>query len=139
MKWRSDTLVANKWLAWRAMAPADRALDEVRALLAHEAFDIKTPNKVRALIGVFANQNLSGFHRADGYGYDFLAEQMLAIDKLNPQLAARLTTALESWRKLEPARRRGAEAALRKIAERSDLSANLFEMASRLLADDNPA
>ncbi|MEZ5915175.1 MAG: aminopeptidase N C-terminal domain-containing protein [Parvularculaceae bacterium] len=76
--------------------------------LNHEAFDIKTPNKVRALIGAFANQNLSGFHRADGAGYDFAAEQMLAIDKLNPQLAARLTTALESWRKLEPVRRLSA-------------------------------
>ncbi|MCB2096481.1 MAG: aminopeptidase N [Parvularculaceae bacterium] len=132
MKWRSDTLVTNKWLVWRAMAPAERALAEVRALLDHEAFDLKTPNKVRALIGVFAAQNLAGFHRADGAGYEFLAAQLLAIDKLNPQLAARLTTSLESWRKLEPVRRRAAEAALDKIAAAPGLSANLFEMVSRL-------
>ena len=135
MKWRNDTLVANKWLAWRAMAPADRALSEVRALLDHEAFDLKTPNKVRALIGVFSAQNLPGFHRADGEGYAFFADQLLSIDKVNPQLAARQTTALESWRRLEPVRRRQAEAALRRVAQTPGISANLFEMTSRLVGD----
>ncbi len=134
LKWRADPLVANKWLGWRAMAPADRALGEVKALLDHEAFDLKNPNKVRALIGVFAAQNLAGFHRADGAGYVFLADQLLAIDKLNPQLAARLTTTLESWRRLEPGRRRHAEAALRRIASEPSLSSNLYEMTTRLLA-----
>ncbi len=132
MKWRSDTLVANKWLGWRAMAPAERALNEVRALLDHEAFDRKNPNKVRALIGVFAAQNLPGFHRADGEGYAFFADQLLTIDKINPQLAARLTTALESWRRLEPVRRRQAEAALKRVASTPGISANLFEMTTRL-------
>lgn len=135
MKWRGDTLVANKWLSWRALAPADQALSEVRALLDHEAFDFKTPNKVRALLGVFAAQNLAGFHRADGEGYDFFAGQLLAIDKINPQLAARLTTSLESWRRLEPGRRRRAEAALRRVARTAGISANLFEMTTRLVED----
>jgi aminopeptidase N len=134
MKWRGDTLVVNKWLAWRAMAPADRALGEVRALLDHEAFDFKTPNKVGALIGVFAAQNLAGFHRADGGGYDFLADQILAIDRINPQLAARMTISLESWRRLEPVRRRQAEAALKRVVAAKPISANLFEMTTRLLA-----
>ncbi|MFZ5615990.1 MAG: aminopeptidase N [Pseudomonadota bacterium] len=134
MKWRADTLVVNKWLAWRAMAPAEGALGEVRALLDHEAFDIKNPNKVRSLIGAFAAQNLAGFHRADGAGYDFLADQLLAIDRINPQLAARLTTSLESWRRLEPARRRHVEAALRRVIAAPNLSSNLYEMASRLVA-----
>ncbi len=135
MKWRADTLVANKWLGWRAMAPSDRALDEVRALLDHEAYDPKNPNKVRALIGVFAAQNLAGFHRAGGEGYQFFADQLLAIDKANPQLAARLTTSLESWRRLEPVRRRHAEASLKRVVAAPNLSSNLFEMASRLIAD----
>ena len=135
MKWRSDTLVANKWLAWRAMAPAERALGEVRALLDHEAFDRKTPNKVRALIGVFSAQNMPGFHRADGEGYAFFADQILAIDKINPQLAARLTTSLESWQRLEPVRRRQAAATLRRVAGTQGISANLFEMTSRLVGD----
>jgi aminopeptidase N len=117
------------------LAPADRALAEARVHLGHEAFDFKTPNKVRALIGTFAAQNLAGFHRADGAAYAFFADQLLAIDRLNPQLAARLTTSLESWRRLEPVRRREAEACLRRILGTPGLSANLFDMTSRLLAD----
>ncbi|HBS36412.1 MAG TPA: aminopeptidase N, partial [Parvularcula sp.] len=135
MKWRGDPLVVNKWLGWRAMAPAGAALDEVRALTGHEAYDAKNPNKVRALIGVFAGQNLAGFHRADGAGYAFFAEQALALDAANPQLAARLMSAFESWRKLEPGRRRQAEAALRRIIAAPKRSANLYEMASRLLGE----
>ncbi len=135
MKWRGDPLVVNKWLGWRAMAPAGAALDKVRALTGHEAYDAKNPNKVRALIGVFAGQNLAGFHRADGAGYAFFAEQALALDAANPQLAARLMSAFESWRKLEPGRRRQAEAALRRIIAAPKRSANLYEMASRLLGE----
>jgi aminopeptidase N len=139
LKWRGDKLVVNKWLAWRAMAPAANALAEVRALTGHEAFDVRTPNKVRSLIGVFAAQNLAGFHRADGQGYVFFADQLLTIDKINPQLAARLTTALESWRKLEPGRRRLARAELKRLAEAPGLSTNLFEMATRLFAEEAAA
>ncbi len=133
MKWRGDALVVNKWLGWRAMAPAGEALNEVRALKGHEAFDSKNPNKVRALIGVFAGQNLSGFHRADGAGYAFFTEEVIALDAINPQLAARLMSALESWGKLEPGRRRHAQAALKEIIAAPNRSANLYEMASRLL------
>ena len=135
MKWRGDPLVVNKWLGWRAMAPAPDALAEVRALTGHEAFDRKSPNKVRALIGVFAGQNLAGFHRADGAGYAFFADEALGLDATNPQLAARLMSVLESWRKLEPGRRRQAEAALRRIIAAPNRSANLYEMASRLLGE----
>lgn len=135
MKWRGDPLVVNKWLGMRAMAPAGAALGEVRALTGHEAYDAKNPNKVRALIGVFSGQNLAGFHRADGAGYAFFADEVLGLDAANPQLAARLMSALESWRKLEPGRRRQAEAALRRIVAAPKRSANLYEMAMRLLAD----
>jgi aminopeptidase N len=135
MKWRGDPLVVNKWLGWRAMAPASDALGEVRALTGHEAYDARTPNKVRALIGTFAGQNLSGFHRADGAGYAFFAEAVLRLDAGNPQLAARLMSAFESWRKLEPGRRRLAEAALRQIIAAPNRSANLYEMAARLLGE----
>jgi len=138
MKWRGDPLVVNKWLGMRAMAPAPAALSEVRALTAHEAFDRKNPNKVRALIGVFAGQNLAGFHRADGSGYGFFIEEVLGLDAINPQLAARLMSALESWGKLEPGRRRHAEAALKAIIAAPNRSANLYEMASRLLGAGAP-
>ncbi len=133
MKWRGDPLVVNKWLAMRAMAPGDGALREVRALTGHEAFDRRNPNKVRSLIGVFAGQNLAGFHRADGDGYRFFTEEIVRLDAANPQLAARLMSALESWRKLEPGRRRQIETALKEIIAAPNRSANLYEMASRLL------
>ena len=131
-KWRGDPLVVNKWLAMRAMAPAEGALDEVRALTGHEAFDRGNPNKVRSLIGVFAGQNLAGFHRPDSAGYQFFAEEVIALDAANPQLAARLMSALESWRKLEPGRRRKVEGMLKEIIAAPNRSPNLYEMASRL-------
>jgi aminopeptidase N len=133
MKWRGDPLVVNKWLAMRALSPSEGALREVRALTGHEAFDRGNPNKVRSLIGVFSGQNLAGFHRADGAGYRFFAEEIIGLDAANPQLAARLMSALESWRKLEPVRRRHVEAALKEIIAAPNRSANLYEMASRLL------
>ncbi len=131
-KWRADPLVVNKWLAWRAMAPGPDALHDIQVLLSHDAFDAGNPNKVRALIGVFARENLANFHRADGEGYRFFADQILSIDKKNPQLAARLCTALEFWRKLEPRRKAQAEKILTQIAEAPGLSSNLYEMTAKL-------
>ena len=87
--WRDDALVVNKWLSWRAMAPGAEALADVEMLLGHEAYDAGVPNKVRAVVGSFSNQNVAAFHREDGAGYDFFVSQLLAIDAKNPQLAAR--------------------------------------------------
>ncbi|MEO0878665.1 MAG: aminopeptidase N C-terminal domain-containing protein, partial [Pseudomonadota bacterium] len=105
----------------------------IRALLRHEAYDSTNPNKVRALIGVFGRENLKSFHSADGAGYRFFAEQILLIDEKNPQLAARLITLVENWRKLEPARQALAKQALEDIAAAKPLSSNVYEMATRLL------
>jgi aminopeptidase N len=134
-RWKTDALVVNKWLAWRALSPAENALDEVEDLLSHEAFDAGNPNKVRSLIGVFSRENLAAFHRADGAGYAFFIDQILAIDPKNPQLASRLTTAAEHWRKLEPVRRERLQGELSRLAEKPGISANLYEMATRLLGD----
>jgi aminopeptidase N len=132
-RWREDPLVVNKWLGWTAMGPAETALADVATTLDHPAFDLGVPNKVRALIGGFSMSNPAGFHRVDGAGYDFFAERILQIDQINPQLAARLMTALESWRRLEPVRRRLAEVAIKRIASAPNLSPNVSEMASRLI------
>ncbi|MEM9706932.1 MAG: aminopeptidase N [Pseudomonadota bacterium] len=132
-KWKSDPLVVNKWLAWRAMAPGQNALDEITALQTHPAFDPGNPNKVRALIAVFARENIAAFHAADGAGYDFFKAAIVDIDKRNPQLAARLVGLLESWRSLEPQRQTKVQSALNEIKQRKDLSKNLFEMVDRLL------
>jgi len=132
-KWRNDPLVVNKWLAWHAMSPAENALDDIKSLMAHEAFDAGNPNKVRALVGAFVMRNVAGFHNNDGSGYAFLADQVLTLDKSNPQLAARLIQAVENWRKLEPARKTMAVNAIKLIAKAKPLSSNVFEMATRLL------
>ena len=133
-KWKADPLVVNKWLAWRAMTPADDALTEVKSLLNHEAYDAGNPNKVRAVMGVFSRENIAPFHAADGSGYDFFIDQVLKIDGKNPQLAARLTQALESWRRLEPGRCTLAGKALERLAGQKGLSSNTYEMATRLKA-----
>ena len=134
-RWKKDPLVVNKWLAWRAMSPREEALAEVEALLDHEAYDEKNPNKVRAVLGAFARENIGGFHRRDGKGYRFFIDQTLAIDKRNPQLAARLTTAVENWRTLEPVRASLVKKELARLADTKGISANLYEMATRLVND----
>ena len=132
-KWKHETLVINKWLAWQAMFSGAGALDRIKALMAHEAFDTKNPNKVRALVGAFAMENLTVFNAEDGSGYDFLASFIRELDPVNPMVAARLLTSLESWQKLEPGRRAKAENALKALVETEGLSENTFEMASRLV------
>ena len=113
-RYAGDPLVIDKWLALQAAIPEPATLDRVKALTAHPAFSIANPNRVRALIGAFAQANQTQFNRADGAGYDFLADTVLALDPKNPQVAARLTTAFRSWRALEAgaarARRGGAAA-----------------------------
>ncbi|MBN9281666.1 MAG: aminopeptidase N C-terminal domain-containing protein, partial [Hyphomicrobium denitrificans] len=104
-------------------------------LCTHPLFKITTPNKVRALIGAFAMGNPLQFNRADGAGYDFLAEKVLAIDALNPQVASRMLGAFRSYRSLEPKRRSRAKAALKRVADATHLSRDCREIVSRMLED----
>ncbi len=89
------------------------------------------PNRVRSLIGCFAMANQTQFNRADGAGYDFLVDTVLALDPKNPQVAARLLSALKSWRVLEPTRRAQAEAALRRVAAAPALSRDVSDIVQR--------
>jgi len=132
-RWKDDPLVLNKWLSIQALADRPDTLDQVTALLDHPAFAYETPNKVYALIGGFT-QNQVRFHAADGAGYAFLADQIERIDPRNPQLAARLAKAFTPWRRLDAARRGHAEAALRRLAARPDLSRDSRELVERMLA-----
>ena len=118
-----------------AAIPEAATLDRVRALTRHPAFSLGNPNRVRALIGGFAQANPTQFNRPDGAGYDFVAKTVLALDPKNPQVAARMTTAFRSWRALEPVRRGHAEAALRCIAAEPSLSRDLKDIAARSLAE----
>jgi len=132
-RYSGDPLIIDKWLSLQAAIPEAATLDRVRALARHPAFSLGNPNRVRALIGGFAQANPTQFNRPDGAGYDFVVETVLALDQRNPQVAARMTTAFRSWRALEPTRRSGAEAALRRIAAESTLSRDLKDIVDRSL------
>ncbi|MFN3854463.1 MAG: aminopeptidase N [Phreatobacter sp.] len=132
-RFRGHALILDKWLALQAAIPEDGTLDRVRALMADPDFPMTNPNRLRALVGSFATANATQFNRADGAGYDFLAEVVLDVDRRNPQVAARLLSAFRSWRAMEPVRRARAEAALRRIAAVSPLSADVADIVQRSL------
>ena len=131
---KGDALVIDKWFGIQAMIPAPQTLARVRRLTQHEAFSFGNPNRVRALIGVFANANPTCFHALDGSGYELLVEVVLKLDPGNPQIAARLLNAMRSWRQMEPARRALAQAQLQKIAATIPLSADVRDIVTRSLA-----
>jgi aminopeptidase N len=133
-RYRDDPLVLDKWLMLEAGVPAPETLDRVKALLADPAFPASNPNRIRALVGGFANGNQTQFNRRDGAGYDFLAGFVGDLDGRNPQTAARLLVSFRSWRSLEAGRRTLAEKALRRLAERPDLSPDTRDIATRTLA-----
>jgi aminopeptidase N len=133
-RYSGNPLVIDKWFALQATIPDPATLDRVKVLMVHPAFSIANPNRVRALIGSFVQMNPTQFNRADGAGFDFLADTALALDPKNPQVASRMTTAFRSWRALEPTRRARAEGALRRIAAASNLSRDLRDIVDRSLA-----
>jgi aminopeptidase N len=134
-RYADDPLIIDKWLALQAAIPEPATLDRVQALTAHAAFSMANPNRVRALIGSFAQVNHTQFNRIDGAGYDFIADAVLALDPKNPQVAARLMGAFRSWRALEAKRRARAEATLRRVAAAPALSRDVHDIVARTLAD----
>ncbi|QSP93398.1 aminopeptidase N [Marinobacter salinisoli] len=134
-RFQTDPQVVEQWLSVQASSPVAGQLPKVRALLEHEAFDWRNPNKVRSVIGAFAGQNLPGFHAVDGSGYDFLAEQVCRLDDINPQIAARLVTPLTRWKKFAPAYRSQMKSALEQVRDKSGLSKDVYEVVHKSLAD----
>jgi aminopeptidase N len=132
-RYHNDALVLDKWLAFEASVPAPETLDRVRELLNHPAFSVSNPNRIRSLVGSFAAVNQTQFNRPDGQGYEFLADFIIDLDRRNPQTAARLLVSYRSWRALEPKRRALAEAALRRVAQVSDLSSDTRDIVTRTL------
>lgn len=131
---KDDALVMDQWFSVQAGCPLPGGLERVHALMQHEAFTLKNPNKVRALIGAFANQNLINFHRADGAGYRFLADQVITLNALNPQIASRLLAPLTRWRKYGDARQALMKAELERILASGELSSDVYEVVSKSLA-----
>ena len=133
-RYADDALIVDKWFSLQAATPQADTLANVRALTGHPAFSFANPNRVRALIGAFAQGNPTQFNRADGAGYDFVADTILALDPKNSQLAARLATAFRTWRTLEDGRQNKAQAALRRIKATSGLSRDLSDIIERATA-----
>ncbi len=131
-RYSANPLIVDKWLALQATIAEPATLERVRALTRHAAFSLSNPNRVRALIGGFAQSNPTQFNRADGAGYEFVSDILLDLDQKNAQVAARLATAFRSWRTLEAVRRGRAEAALRRIAQ-ANLSRDLRDIVDRSL------
>jgi aminopeptidase N len=130
---KDDHLLVDKWLALHAIAPFPSKIAYIRALTDHAAFSLKTPNKVRALIGTFAASNPVCFNDPGGAGYRLVADTVLALDAINPQVAARLAGAFKSWRVLEPKRRALARTEIERISKRKDLSRDTFEIVDKTL------
>ncbi|MEQ8949022.1 aminopeptidase N [Parvibaculum sp.] len=133
-RWKDDHLAMDKWFSIQAMSSLPGTLDEVKRLTGHPAFTMKNPNKVRALITSFAAVNQLHFHAKDGAGYRFIADKVLELDKLNPQVGARMLGAFKSWRQMEPKRRKLMQKELKRIAGTEGLSRDVYEIATKTLA-----
>ncbi|HZN27293.1 MAG TPA: aminopeptidase N [Burkholderiales bacterium] len=133
-QWKDEPLVIDKWLRAQAISRLPGTLAEVKRLTGHPAFSIRNPNKVYALIGGFSMANHVRFHAADGSGYDFVADQVIALDALNPQVAARIARAFDRWRKFDSIRQAHARAALERIGRTTGLSKDVAEIATKALS-----
>jgi aminopeptidase N len=132
-RFQSDLLVLDKWMGVQAMSPRADTIERVRSLMTRPPFSMKNPNRVRALIGAFANANPLRFHDASGSGYQLLREVIQELDAINPQTAARMTTAFETWRKYDPARQTLMRTELETLVGGKAISPNLYEIAAKIL------
>lgn len=133
-RWQNESLVVNQWLAVQASDPEEGALARVQALQQHPAYDGANPNKIRSLISVFCAQNMLNFHNSDGSGYRFLADQIIVLNKQNPQIASRLLTPLTRWKRYPSERSALMRAELERINSSGELSRDVFEVLTKSLA-----
>jgi len=140
-RFENDALVIDKWFSLQGMQRGEvgpragkRTIDTVRALMEHPAFNLRNPNRARSLIFSFCSGNPAQFHAEDGSGYAFWADQVLALDAINPQVAARLARVLDRWQKYEIPLRDRMRAALERVAASATLSRDVREIVGKSLA-----
>ncbi|MCQ8128147.1 aminopeptidase N [Methylomonas rivi] len=133
-QWQREALVIDKWFALQASSHMPDTFATVQRLMQHPAFDMHTPNRVRALIGAFSQANPLHFHAKNGEGYRFLADQVLALNTLNPQIASRMVTGLAQWRRYDGKRQELMKQQLHRIVATEALSKDVYEIASKSLA-----
>tara|TARA_R110001592_G_scaffold337398_1_gene623981 strand:+ start:7313 stop:9976 length:2664 start_codon:yes stop_codon:yes gene_type:complete len=132
-KWKNDAQVIEQWFSVQASSPVYADLSVIEALMKLPDFDISNPNKVRSVVGAFCNQNLVGFHRKDGAGYRFIADVILKLDKLNPQIASRLMAPLTRWRRYDKIRQSLLKMQLERIQSEVGLSKDVREVVEKSL------
>ena len=133
-EFQNEALVVDKWFAMQASAPTTNVA-AVRELMTHPAFTLRNPNRARSLVSTFCAGNPVGFHAPDGSGYAFWAEQVIALDALNPQVASRLARAMDRWRRYTPALQAHMKRALQQVAGQAKLSNDVREVVSKALAN----
>ncbi|MBQ0732198.1 MAG: aminopeptidase N [Oleispira antarctica] len=134
-KWQAEPLVVNQWLAVQAGSAEYGTIENINKLLEHEAFDIKNPNKVRSVIGAFAGQSLINFHALDGSGYQLLADKIILLNQLNPQIASRLVSPLSKWRRYVDSQAQQMKLQLQRIMAQDNLSKDVYEVVSKSLIE----
>jgi aminopeptidase N len=132
-RFKDNPLVMDQWFSVQAASTLPGGLERVQALMKHPAFTLKNPNKVRALIGAFAGQNLVNFHRLDGAGYRFLADLVIQLNAFNPQIASRQLAPLTRWRKYGAERQQLMRGELQRILASGELSPDVYEVVSKSL------
>ena len=132
-RWRGDALVLDKWFRMQAMSSTPAAFDRVVTLSKHPDFNLANPNRVRSLLYAFAAGNPVGFHRADGEAYRFMADQILELDAINPQVAARIVSCFNQWKRYEPRRGQRMRGELERIASQPAISKDVAEIVGRAL------
>jgi aminopeptidase N len=131
-RFRSDPLVLDKWMSLQAGSCLPGTVDAVRAVMKQPVFDIRNPNRVRSLVGAFSANHLR-FHAKDGGGYRLVSETIATLDKINPQVAARMSGAFEAWRRYDSVRQDLMRGELEKLGKLDGLSSNLFEVVGKML------
>ena len=134
-KWQAEPLVVNQWLAVQAGSAEYGTVENINKLLEHEAFDIKNPNKVRSVIGAFAGQSLTNFHALDGSGYQLVADKIILLNRLNPQIASRLVAPLSKWRRYVDCQGQQMKQQLQRIMSEENLSKDVYEVVSKSLIE----
>jgi aminopeptidase N len=133
-EFQGEALVVDKWFMMQATAPTTDVA-AVRELMQHPAFTLRNPNRARSLVAAFCSGNPVQFHAPDGSGYAFWAEQVIALDALNPQVASRLSRAMDRWRRYLPALQTHMKKALQQVSGQGKLSNDVREVVSKALAN----
>jgi len=132
-KWHDDALVLDKWFSIQALSTQADALNQIQGLLQHASFNIRNPNKVRAIFSTLIQGNPFKFHQQDGQAYSILGDVIVELDTINPQVASRFCTAFSQWRRFDPQRQELMQSQMSRILEQANVSADVYEILNKTL------